>query len=789
MKTKQTKNETMKVTKTVGRLIVGCVFACCLPSNSHAQSSLTPEQIAARRAAAEARTEEMTRQLDDAMAQAMAEAQAQAAARPVRTVTQTAAQQVTIAEAQQADFQANYAPWIVQDVSMPDGSQITADGLQNLSESNLLVLSSNLSAGYLIQQADVSNYAATNAIGMPASWTDYNGVFYIIDHLEDGAPAIKQTHNLESAQTVGAQKLWPGGSTGFNLTATNLAIGLVDGGNPLTNHQEFIKNGLRVSEIFGPSQYGTIDHATHTCGTIAAWGVSNAATGFANRATVWATDFNNDLAKMPTLAVTNGGVRESNHSYGYSGGWYIFTPDGVNYYWFWNGDIVISTNWDWNFGFYNTVAQTNDEIIYTAQTYLPVFSAGNANDPNDDGPATQPFGHYEYSNNVVIISSGIRPLNNAQGGFNTLTAYAVSKNNLVVGAVGANTNGYTGTNSVSIANFASRGSTADGRIKPDLVADGVNVYSTFAGSNTAYALDSGTSMSAPAVTGTLGLLSSFYKQLYPTNAPLLLSSAPLASTLRGLVIHTADQLGNTIGPSYTYGWGLLDAVAAASLITNNYASDSLAFVKEVRLNSGDYVQFPVVLTNGKPFKVTITWTDPPGTPTARALNPTNHMLVNDLDLRFVNPSGVTNFPWVLNRNTPTNAATTGDNTVDNVEQISIPNPTNGTYLVQVTHKGNLVNDLGQTSYQNLSILLSGNIAQPPIPPTITSISALTISDSTALKWASDVGRIYRVQYRNDLASGSWQYASGELSATKTNTAFTVSTAGASSQFYRIVQVR
>jgi hypothetical protein len=437
------------------------------------------------------------------------------------------------------------------------------------------------------------------------------------------------------------------------------------------------------------------------------------------------------------------------------------------------------------------VAHTNDQIIYTAQSYLPVFSAGNGNDPNALGPSSQPFGHYEYSNNSVVIdTTHIRPLNNAQAGFNTMTSYAVSKNNLVVGAVGANTNGYTGTNAVSIANFSSKGAPADGRIKPDVVADGVSVYSSFATNTTSYGNDSGTSMAAPAVTGTLGLLTSFYNQLYPTKAPLILgSNAPLASTLRGIMIHTADQLGNTIGPSYTYGWGLIDPVAAATLITNNYASGSIAFIKEVRLVSGDYIQFPVVLTNNKPFKATIAWTDPPGTPTAPALNPTNHMLVNDLDLRIITPSGTTNFPWVLNRNAITNAATTGDNRVDNVEQVSIPNPTSGTYTVRITHKGNLLNDSGQISYQNVSVLLSGNLAQAPILPDIVSMSAQTISNTVAIKWTTEVGRVYQVQRRSNIATGSWQNYSGELSATKTNTAFTIPTSGASNQFYRVVQLR
>ena len=159
---------------------------------------------------------------------------------------------------------------------------------------------------------------------------------------------------------------------------------------------------------------------------------------------------------MPGVAATNG-VRESNHSYGFTAGWSIIQI-GANYYWLWGGEDTISTLWDWHFGYYNSTSVTNGrDHLFPAQTYLPVYSAGNANDPNDDGPATQPFAHYEYSNNVLIVSSGIRPLNNYYGGLFTVTADAVCKNNLVVGAVGVNTNGYSGTNSVTIANFASQG--------------------------------------------------------------------------------------------------------------------------------------------------------------------------------------------------------------------------------------------------------------------------------------------------------------------------------------------
>jgi hypothetical protein len=279
------------------------------------------------------------------------------------------------------------------------------------------------------------------------------------------------------------------------------------------------------------------------------------------------------------------------------------------------------------------------------------------------------------------------------------------------------------------------------------------------------------------------LLTELYNELYGTNNP------PLSSTLRGIMVHTADQLGTNVGPSYTYGWGLIDPLAAANLVTNNFSSGSLAFVKEVRLMNGDHIEFPVKLTNGVPFRATITWTDPPGTPTGVAVNPTNHMLVNDLDLRVVSPSGTTNLPYVLNPASPASAATTADNSVDNVEQVYIPSPTNGTYTVRVTHKGILKDDLGQTNYQNVSLMLSGNIALPPTIPNITTIFPITSSNTVALAWSTDAGRVYRVQSETNLLSGSWQFASDELSASKTNMAITVPFSSTNNIFYRIVQVR
>lgn len=705
---------------------------------------------------------------------------------PVETNTTSDAGTVSVVD----EFSTNFAPWVVQDLPMPDSSPTTSDALQNQSSNSLMQLSLVLSTNAALNDTAINAFLETNAWGIQGSGTDGDGGSWIIDGFDPlGAPVIKSTFNLESAQTVSAQKVWPGGGSGLNLTGTNVLIGQWDGGDAQTNHQEFWLNGFNVKLLNGPSGAGIDWHSTHVAGTLAAYGGVAMAEGFANRGKVIESWFKYDTAQMPGVVATNA-LRVSNHSYGNLGGWLQTVIAGSNT-WLWAGNDSISVTQDWHFGFYDAYAQTNDAIIYSAQTYLPVFAAGNERGPGLYRPPTQPFNHWDYTTVGGVLyylyTSGIRPLNDAQGGFNNLTSFAVAKNDLVVGAVAVNTNGYTGTNSVAMSSFSSWGPVADGRIKPDVCAAGVQILSTYGTNQTVtnlYALADGTSMATPAVAGTVALLSQLSTQL---NGP---TNPPLASTLKGVVVHTADLAGTNTGPSYIYGWGQMNALSAAKLVTNN-ASSSLAFIKECRLVSGDFISFPVQLTNGAPFKATIAWTDPPGTPVAPSVNPTNHMLVNDLDLRVISASGATNFPYRLDPSSPASPATTGDNTVDNVEQVYIASPASGTYTVQVTHKGTLVNDKGQTSYQNVSIMLSGNVPQPPIQPRIVQFTSLPGSNTVALKWTCDVGRVCRIQYANPLSTGAnnWQFATGELSATKTNTAFVLSTLGTTNRFYRIVQVR
>ena len=685
-------------------------------------------------------------------------------------------------DAQWQIYYQEFAPWMHSDARFTDGSPASFD---ELFQQQLTNIDDQISAITAENAADLEagrEEAAT--LGLCEFGTNQLGGPLVLHGTGYGLGWIT-SFNTESADTISTDEIQPGGNTGLALTGTNTIIGMWEAGLVFTNHQEFTNGGRRVFEMETNSPYSVIDHSTHVAGTLAAKGVTNAAKGMAFQSVVRAWDSRNDTGEMLGEAVTNA-VRVSNHSYGRGCGWagtvtLIITntnPWQTNTYPYWGGELALSETEDFNFGFYEPVTATIDSDVYQTKYYLPVWAAANDRGPQGQGPTTNAVTNACYYLGQLVVVYDAHPYDyTVHGGYDLLPPQQVCKNGLTVGAVSNIVGGYSGSNSVAMSTFSSWGPTDDGRIKPDLVAAGVDIYSC--GTNNRYYVDSGTSMAAPAVAASLDLLVQRYGQLYGTNPPML------ASTIRALAIHTADEADGP-GPDYRFGWGLFNARSAALLIESNYASQALANIKEVRLTNGDSIEFPVVATNNKPLRVTICWTDPPGIPVSPSLNPTNIMLVNDLDLRVVSPSGVTNSPWVLNPASVTNAATTGDNVRDNVERVDLPNPTSGIYTVRVTHKGNLVNNSNVISDQWVSIPISGNIPQPQ--PGLTIGAPLVIVTNAFLKWPSVVGRIYRVQYKDDLSTVGWNDATGEISSTKTNVAVTVS-ASSAQRFFRVVQVR
>jgi PKD repeat protein len=516
---------------------------------------------------------------------------------------------------------------------------------------------------------------------------DNGAIMGLVGFHPNGFPIFYSTDNTNAAATVGTNLVVAGATNGYGLTGNGMIIGEWDGGSVLGTHQELTG---RVVQIDNPSSNS--DHATHVCGTMIAAGITNNAKGMATAATVHAHSFSNDASEMTTFA-TNGIL--SNHSYGTITGWREMNSGT----WRWYGDTTISGTEDYRFGFYSVRAQLWDQIANAAPGYLIIKSAGN---DRNDLPPSSVTSHELFDNaNGWVTSTVSRPSDGGLDGFDCISTNGNAKNILTVGAVSDISNGYSQPSDVSMSSFSGWGPTDDGRIKPDIVANGVSLYSTGADNNTDYYTSSGTSMSAPNATGSIALLQEMYNDSH--------SIFMKASTLKALVIHTANEAGTNAGPDFSFGWGLLNIKGAADLIGDTLSNRII----ETSISNNSTTTFTYYSNGAQDIQATIVWNDPAATPVLPSLDPTASMLVNDLDLRITGPSGTVKMPWVLNSAMPSSAATKADNVKDNVEKVIFDSPSAGAYTFSISHKGTL------SASQNFSIIISG-IQLAPTSPAPTS---------------------------------------------------------------------
>ncbi|MYI42981.1 MAG: S8 family serine peptidase, partial [Rhodothermaceae bacterium] len=147
----------------------------------------------------------------------------------------------------------------------------------------------------------------------------------------------------------------------------------------------------------------------------------------------------------------------------------------------------------------------------------------------DTGLTTIAFDWAAQRGVITVTSAG-----NGGPGASTIGTPADGDSVISVGAV--NSSGL-------IVSFSSRGPTADGRIKPDVSAQGASVY--LAG-GTGYGRSNGTSFSAPMVAGIVTQILQANPRLRPREVWHALTS-------------TASQPNN---PDNDFGWGIVDADAA-----------------------------------------------------------------------------------------------------------------------------------------------------------------------------------------------------------------------------------
>lgn len=577
----------------------------------------------------------------------------------------------------------------------------------------------------------------------------------------NGMPVYFSSGNLTSAKTISTSKVWSGGGLGLNLSGNGITLREWDQSAVRKTHQELAG---RVTQGDGVTALSA--HSTHVAGTMMATGVVANAHGMANQSTLRAFDWWYDYAEMASEAAA--GALLSNHSYIFITGWYNSGS------WYWYGDPAISQVEDYTYGFYGDDASIVDTIAFNAPYYLICKAAGNE---KGYGPSSQPVSHYVWDGTNWVTSSVIRNVNGMPSGYDCISnGFGVSKNVLTVGAVYGIPNGYTAPSDVVLASFSSTGPCDDGRIKPDIVTDGVGLYSTYSTADNAYASMSGTSMATPGAAGSLALLQECYHNLHGVYMR--------AATLKALVIHSADEAGSNPGPDYQFGWGLMNTAKAANLIANN----SSALIRELSLGNGNVYTLDMKANGTEPLRATICWTDVPGNPPAPALNPPDIMLVNDLDIRI---DGNTYKPWILDRANPSAAAATGDNIRDNVEQIYIPGITAGCHVLTVSHKGTL-----SGGAQAFSLILSGISVYPDFvagtisgsqticsgtsPALLTGTSPSGGNPPYAFQWQkssdnisfSDISGATGQNYQSGILTATTHYRLKQSAAGSCNTAFT-----------------
>jgi len=477
-----------------------------------------------------------------------------------------------------------------------------------------------------------------------------------------------RTFNAQAAVDIGLTSVITNHNSGLNGSGETIAI--LDTGLD-SDHIDFGNRVLSVRTSFSYDQSGddtNSGHGTHVAGTLIGDGTGDSsAAGFISGALLHMYALEYDISGSIAKTGSTYDIMRDSRIQG--------ARIGVNA-WGTSSDL----------GQYNLESRSLDVFANDYPDYIPVFAVGE--DPMQ--------------------------------GSNAVAPPSTAKNVFSFGA----------SDGSAVANFSAHGPVLDGRIKPDLVAPGVNICSTraeearypagnacasglHANGDPLYMSISGTSPATAVGAAGAALMRQFLRE----EAGIV---GPSADLVKAALINGAQDLGAADIPNPSEGWGQID------LDRSMYPADgalSTWYDNTKTLDPGYGFLYNYDLDMSQGIDITLVWTDAAGSSTAPQ---SQSRIVNNLNLQLISPDGTVIYHG---NNFVSGASVSGGSadTVNNVERIHIPSGVgtiNGQWTVKISHLGG--------STQQFAIVVTGNGTSTPGTDLAVISESIWLSQSVPL---------------------------------------------------------